>query len=98
MSQLPEDVQTAMLTAFVEYTASRFARIEAGLNERDFEQVVRDVHAVKSGCLQMGFSAMVECCEELRRAVDDNDIVAAQRCLRALAVALDDIVGALPRS
>ncbi len=98
VSQLPEGVQTAMLTAFVEYTAIRFAGIEAGLEGHDLGQVVRDLHAVKSGCLQMGFTAMAECCEEMRRAIDAKDVGTAQLSYRKLTAAFNGISGGLPRN
>ena len=98
VSQLPEDVQTAMLTAFVEHTSTLFHRIESGLNEYDFKQVARDLHAVKSGCLQMGFSSMVDCCEAMRHAIGANDVGTARLCFRALAAAVNDIAGELPRN
>lgn len=98
VSQLPEDVQTAMLTAFVEHTVTLFVRIESGLSAYEFSQVTRDLHAVKSGCLQMGFSSMANCCEEMRRAIEANDVGTAQLCFRALTAAFNEIASALPRN
>ena len=98
ISQLPHDVQIAMLTAFVDYTSARLARIETGFKEYDLERVARDVHAVKSGCLQMGYTSMVECCEEMRRAIDANDVCTAEMCYRVLVAAFKVIAGEVPRN
>ena len=98
IAHLPDDVQTAMLTAFVEYTAICFERIDTGLQTHDLGQVRRDVHAVKSGCLQLGFDTMVECCDELHRALEANDLCTARVCYLALLSAFNAVVGELPRN
>lgn len=98
MAQLPKELQIAMLQAFVDDTATRLERIEASLKEYDFRQARRDVHAIKSGCLQIGFTTMAECCDQLREAIHANDCCGAQRCYRALVAAFHAVASHLPRS
>ena len=95
---LPEDLQAAMLKAFVDDTVMRLERIEANLAAYDLKQASRDVHGVKSGCLQIGYTAMAECCDQLRRAIHASDMCAAQLCFRALGSAFHAIANRLPKS
>lgn len=97
VSQLPEDVRTAMLSAFVDYTSVRFDRIASGLEDFELRRVERDVHAVKSGCLQLGLTPMVGCCEELDRAIENNDVGTARSCFKMLRSTFDAIAAELPR-
>lgn len=98
LAALPEDLQAAMCKAFVDDTAVRLERIKANLAAYDLKQAARDVHAVKSGCLQIGYTAMAECCDQLRQALHASDVCGAQLCLRALLSAFHAFANRLPRS
>lgn len=94
-TELPPELQAALMKVFVDDTIERLARVHARLGQYELAEVGREAHAIKSGCLQIGESRLVAYCDRLRQAALDDDVCAAQRYYTELAAAFEGVTGHL---
>lgn len=67
---------------FLDDTNSRLKLLDAASEERDWNTVRRESHALRGACLEMGASAMGKQCVRVQEATDNADASAALHQLR----------------
>jgi HPt (histidine-containing phosphotransfer) domain-containing protein len=79
-----------LFDVFVEDSYERLQRIEDRLEAGDTHGAWRQVHALKSGCMQIGASAMTRCGDILSAALAADSVDLARAALLRLWQAFQD--------
>ncbi len=87
-----------LVEVFERDAEERIEAIARDLASGDPEVLRREVHALKSGCLQIGANAMVRCCEALSAAIQERDEGGMLQALARVRVAYAECREQLPRA
>lgn len=80
-----------LFEVFVDDSYERLQRIEDRLEAGDTHGAWRQVHALKSGCMQIGASAMTRCGDMLSAALAADSVELARASLARLRQAFMDL-------